>query len=145
MDGESIPPAPAELMAASSLFVQLVPQMSRFLTTLGEVPYEHPSLATNPDFLSGTPAKSLIPSKEPTGSRRVPIKRPPAWKLEPDLQAFGPYFKAAGVTYSPQDLSTLARAVPDVCFYFVFIFIFTDCSFPRLPTLLMVPASRVLP
>ena len=88
--------------------------MERLFAALGEPPYHHSVLATNPSFTTGTPASSLIPEKEPTGSRRVPVKRLPAWTLEPDLQTFGPFIKAAGVVYSPSDLSTFARAIPDV-------------------------------
>lgn len=102
------------------LFAEVGPQMSRILSALGEVPYNHPMLATAPGFSPGIPAKDVIPEKEPTGSRRVLVKRLPAWRLEPDLEAFGPYVKKAGIGYTPSDLSTLARALPDVSHISVF-------------------------
>lgn len=125
-----------DLASCAAMFVDLVPQMSRLIATLGEVPYEHPALATNPGFKSGIPAKTMIPVKESTASRRVLVKRAPAWKLVPDVQSFGPYFKAGGISYSPQDLSSLARAVPDVSLLFQpsfqslshVSFHFTDCQ-----------------
>lgn len=88
--------------------------MLRLLSVLGSVPYEHPTLATAPQFLSGLPASTLIPKKEPAGSRRVNVKRLPTWHLEPGLETFGPYVKKAGIAYTLQDLSILARALPDV-------------------------------
>lgn len=103
-----------DLASVAHLFAEVGPQMSRILAALGEVPYNHPTLTTAPGFSPGIPAKGVIPEKEPTGSRRVLVKRLPAWRLEPDLESFGPYVKKGGVGYTPSDLSTLARALPDV-------------------------------
>lgn len=107
---------PLDIGAYSSLvdkLVQLVPQLAQMSSSSG-VSYSHHSLATSEDFRVGLPAQDFIPAKEPTGSRRVHVKRLPAWTLEPELKTFGPYFKANGVDYSPADISTLARSIPDV-------------------------------
>lgn len=120
MEEDEVEPEGPNLSSFAHLFVEMVPQLSQLLTALGEVPYSHPTLATAPEFRSGLPAKDLIPAKEPNNARRVQVKCLPAWKLEPDLYAFGPYFKKAGVVYSPQDLSILARAIPDVKFLSLF-------------------------
>lgn len=108
----------------AQLFHDMVPQLAQLVTDQVNTSYQHPTLETAPDFVGGKPAKSVIPAKEPTGSRRVPVKRLPAWNLEPDLHTFGPYFKAAGVVYTPQDISTLARAIPDVCLFPFHLFIY---------------------
>lgn len=105
---------PPDLASCAQALVELAPQMVRLLSVMGSVPYDHPTLATAPDFLSGLPASTLMPKKEPAGSRRVNVKRLPAWNLEPGLETFGPYVKKAGVAYSLKDLSIFARALPDV-------------------------------
>lgn len=107
-------------VAVARILEQLGPHISQLAAVGASTAYAHPSLYTVPDFVGGVPAKTVIPTKEPSGSRRIPVKRLPAWQLEPDLKTFGPYFKAAGTVYTPRDISTLARAIPDVS---VFIFI----------------------
>lgn len=81
--------------------------------TLGQ-PYLHPSLTTSDSFKLGQPAHTIIPDKDTVGSRKIRVKRLPFWPVEPELASFGPYFQANGVDYSPNDISTLARSIPDV-------------------------------
>lgn len=108
----------------SSQIGQLLPLLSQYHSkhTSGAL-YLHPSLATSEDFKLGKPAHSVIPKKDSPGSRKIRVKRLPAWKLEPELNFFGPYYQANGIDYSPSDISTLARSIPDVSVFLVFCLI----------------------
>lgn len=117
----------SDLASCAQALIALAPQMVQLLSTMGAVPYEHPTLITAPEFLTGLPAKALMPKKEPTGSRRVNVKRMPTWKLEPGLETFGPFIKKAGISYTLQDLSVLARALPDVSPLFLSSFFMSHC------------------
>ena len=112
-EDSEVKPSP-DIPAFNALLAKLLPQLSQVITTGFGLPYTHSILATTIDFRLGTPADSVIPSKEPSRLHRIPIKQLSAWTIKPDLKTFGPYFKSAGVDYSPLHISTLAHAIPDV-------------------------------
>lgn len=129
----------------SSQLGQLLPLLSQLHSTASNAVYLHPSLATSKDFKLSKPAHTVIPEKDTSGPRKIRVKRRPTWNLETELTLFGAYYQANGIDYSPSDISTLARSIPDVSLCPLTIVLVAYGGFLCLLSPLMLPMDLVFP